>query len=191
MDELLDDPWNDLEQTLTPLLTGWCRRCSPQTNPERIRQQLLAHFKRRLHEIAPIPLRRWLLQQGQRAWLDLREELADSPRFAFLWRAEALQDLLERLSVEMDWQLHEEASQRVRERVGPVAWTAYQLTVLEGYPCAETADELGSTADTIEATALQVKDLLRSEATRLEQRLDELLGLIAAEPAGGLKESSA
>lgn len=181
MDELLADPWNDLEQTLTPLLTGWCRRWSPQADPEPVRRRLLAHLQKRLHQVAALPFRRWLVGQGRQAWLDLREELTSSPRFASLWSVDAVQDLLERLNVEMDWQLHEEAAQRVRERVGARAWMVFQLTVLEGYPCEETADELGGTAATVAATASQVKEMLAAEARNLERRLDELLRLIASE----------
>src|SRR4029077_1649560 len=80
------------------------------------------------------------------AWRDFedgrrRKQLAggDSAMYERMLSVEAREDLSHRLEQAFDLELLEAAKARVRLRVAPHTWEAFQLVALDGLPVAEVA----------------------------------------------------
>lgn len=93
-----------------------------------------------------------------------------------IWRrlvqVEAVQELTARLDGAFDLELAEEAMSRVRARVAPNRWLAWQLTAREGHSGAEVAAELSMKVASVYTARNQIQEMIREEVERLEQKND-------------------
>src|SRR5262249_26821204 len=106
-----------------------------------------------------------LLAQQQRAIAGS----GDTAVFEQLHTVEAREDLERRLEEAFDLELLQLATARVRERVEPRTWQAFQLTALDGLSGAEAAGRLGMAVGTVFKAKSTVKKLLQEEIDQLEK----------------------
>jgi RNA polymerase sigma-70 factor (ECF subfamily) len=108
------------------------------------------------------------------AWrdsLDARRPDAASGETEVLGRLNQLQardDLMRRLEEQFDLELLEEARRRVRGRVLPRTWDAYELTAVECLSGAEAATRLGMSVAAVFTAKASVLRMLRDETHDLE-----------------------
>ena len=103
--------------------------------------------------------------------LDARRPDAATGETAMLELLHGLQardDLMRRLEEQFDHELLEEASRRVRGRVQPRTWHAYELTAVECVSGAEAAARLGMNVAAVFTAKASVLRMLREETRNLE-----------------------
>ena len=81
---------------------------------------------------------------------------------------EAGDDLASRLEAEYDAELMELGILRVRMRVKPRTWQAFQLTAMEGRSGADVAAELGMQVAHVYVAKSEVLKALRDEVMKLD-----------------------
>ena len=81
---------------------------------------------------------------------------------------ESREDLARRLEEEFDRELLDEAVRRVRRRVAPRTWEAYQLTAVEGLAGLQVAERLGMKLTAVFMAKSNVLKLLRDEVNALD-----------------------
>jgi RNA polymerase sigma-70 factor (ECF subfamily) len=86
-----------------------------------------------------------------------------------LQAVQARDDLCARLEAEFDLELLAEATARVRQRVEPRTWEAFQLTAHELLPGAVVAQRLGMNPSAVFRAKSMVQKMLRNEIQKLEQ----------------------
>src|SRR5262249_16137016 len=91
-----------------------------------------------------------------------------SQALELLHTVEAREDLVRRLEDEFDRGLLEEAMARVRMRVTPRTWEAFERTALQGQSGAEAAKELGMKVATVFVARSKVQKMLQEETQKLE-----------------------
>ena len=80
----------------------------------------------------------------------------------------ARDDLVARLEEQFDREVLEEASARIRLRVEPSSWEAFQLTAVEGMTAAEAAARLGKEVAAVFKARRRVQKMLEEEVRKLE-----------------------
>ena len=85
---------------------------------------------------------------------------------------EVREDLVKRIEVEFDLELLEEARSRVRKRVDPRTWEAYDLTAVQGLSGIDVADRLGMSVANVFKARSNVLLKLREEVKGLQDRRD-------------------
>ena len=80
----------------------------------------------------------------------------------------ARDDLVARLEEQFDREVLEEASVRIRLRVEPSSWEAFQLTAIEGLTAAEAAARLGKQVAAVAKARRRVQKMLEEEVRKLE-----------------------
>jgi len=156
---------------------AWCRRWNLQeSDAEDVTQIVLLKFavKMRAFEYDPSKsFRAWLKTVTRNAWNDFcssRKEKAGggSQVVELLQTVEAREDLVQRMDNEFDRELLEEASDRVRRRVAPRTWQAFELTALQGKSGADVAAALGMNVATVFVARSKVQKMLHEELQRLD-----------------------
>ena len=182
--------WREFVDQYAPVIYRWCaRRGLQDTDAQDVTQNVLLKLAARLPTFAYDPsrsFRAWLRTLTHHAWADFLSERdvsasGGSGAWAALNTAEARDDLLQRIEDEFDLELLEQAAARVRERVEPATWEAFQLTALEGVPAAEVARRLGKQVATVYVLRSNVQKLLRAAIAELEGSGN----MSPADPAGG------
>jgi RNA polymerase sigma-70 factor (ECF subfamily) len=82
---------------------------------------------------------------------------------------EARNDLSKRLSEVYDEEVLREAAARVRLRIEPRTWDAFQLLAIEGRSGVEAAKRLGMKVATVFVARSKVQRMLCQEVARLER----------------------
>jgi len=118
-------------------------------------------------------LRAWLKTVARHAWSDYwsgRKEVAagGSQAVELLRTVEAREDLVRRLEEEFDRELLDEAMARVRMRVRPQTWEAFERTALQGQSGAEAGQALGMKVATVFVARSKVQKMLQEEMQKLE-----------------------
>ena len=85
-----------------------------------------------------------------------------------LQTVEAREDLVRRLDEEFDRDLFDEAAARVRARVTPRTWEAFERTAVKGESGAEAAQALGMKVATVFVATSKVQKMLREELEALD-----------------------
>lgn len=80
----------------------------------------------------------------------------------------ARDDLVVRLEEQFDREVLEEATVRIRLRVEPSSWEAFQLTAVEGLTGAEAAARLGKEVAAVFKARCRVQKMLAEEVRKLE-----------------------
>jgi RNA polymerase sigma-70 factor (ECF subfamily) len=159
---------------------AWCRHWDLQpSDAEDVTQNVLLKLaeKMRTFEYDPArSFRAWLKTVTRHAWIDYssaRQAVAGGSQvLERLQTIAAREDLVERLNEEFDRELYEEAMSRVRMRVTPRTWDAFQRTALQGESGAEVGRALGMKVATVFVARSKVQKMLHEELRRLDA-LDE------------------
>jgi RNA polymerase sigma factor (sigma-70 family) len=156
-----DQPaWTEFVQRYEPILFAWCRGWKlRQEDAEEVTQAVLVKLVEKMRTFtydSTSSFRAYLKTLARYAWCDLLQERrrpgagsGDSKVSELLLTVAARDDLEERLKAEFDQALLEKVTQRVRERVQPHTWDAFQLTAVERLSGAEAAERLGLTTATV------------------------------------------
>jgi RNA polymerase sigma-70 factor (ECF subfamily) len=171
--------WEEFVKRYGPSVLGWCRRWGAQeADALDITQVVLAKLAVRMRAFvydSSGSFRSWLHAVARNAWrdsLDVRRPDpagGESEALDALNRLEARDDLVRRLEEQYDVELLEEASRRVRDRVRPRTWDAYELTAVGGLSGAEAAARLGMSVAAVFQAKASVLKMLREETRELEE----------------------
>jgi RNA polymerase sigma-70 factor (ECF subfamily) len=120
--------------------------------------------------------RAWLKLLTRHAWSDFLAERrkpgtgsGDSRMVERLESVEARTDLERRLEEAFDLELVETAKARVRDRVAPQTWRAFQLTAIEGLSGADAAGRLGMQVAAVFMAKSNVKKMIQEEIALLDR----------------------
>jgi RNA polymerase sigma factor (sigma-70 family) len=182
--------WDEFVERYAPLVVNWCRRWGAQeADALDVTQVVLSKLAVQMRRFTYDPsrsFRTWLRTVALNAWrdsLDARRPDAASGRsetIELLKGLEARDDLVRRLEQQYDLELLAEASRRVRGRVQPRTWDAYELTAVEAVTGAEAAARLGMSVGSVFMAKANVLRMLREEI----QDLDDT----GPRPAGGVQD---
>ncbi len=156
---------------------GWCRQWNLQeADAEDLAQTVLLKLAEKMRTFEydrSKSFRAWLKTVTRHAWLD-----SCSPRkgaaaggsqvLELLQTVEAREDLVQRLDEEFDRELLDEASSRVRVRVTPRTWEAFERTALRGESGAEAGKALGMKVAAVFVARSKVQKMLREELQKLD-----------------------
>ena len=170
--------WEEFVKRYGPSVLNWCRRWGAQeADALDVSQVVLSKLAVHMRHFAYDPsrsFRSWLRAVALNAWrdsLDARRPDAASGETEILERLHGLQardDLMRRLEEQFDLELLEEARRRVRGRVLPRTWDAYELTAVECLSGAEAATRLGMSVAAVFTAKASVLRMLRDETHDLE-----------------------
>jgi RNA polymerase sigma-70 factor (ECF subfamily) len=155
---------------------GWCRQWNLQeADAEDVTQAVLLKLaeKMRAFEYDPAKsFRAWLKTVTRHAWLDScsgrpAAAAGGSQAVQLLQTVEAREDLVRRLDAEFDRELLDEASARVRVRVAPRTWEAFERTAVRGESGAEAGKALGMKVATVFVARSKVQKMLQEELQKL------------------------
>jgi RNA polymerase sigma-70 factor (ECF subfamily) len=157
---------------------AWCRCWNLQeSDAEDVTQNVLLKLAEKMRTFEYDPsrsFRAWLKTVTRHAWIDYASARSaavaagGSQAFELLQKAEAREDLVKRLDAEFDQELLEEAMARVRMRVVPRTWEAFERTALRGESGAEAAHALGMKVATVFVAKSKVQKMLQEELHKLE-----------------------
>lgn len=172
--------WERFVYLYGPQILAWCRKYGLQDADARdVTQEVLLQVSRQVQRLQYDPARKfrgWLRAVVHGAWCQWVERnlgrergAADTAMLTVLEQAPARDDLLARMDAEYDRELLELAMQRIRRRVEPQTWQAFELLALQRLSGTEAADRLGMPVGSLFAARSKVQRLLREEIARLEQ----------------------
>ena len=172
--------WAEFVGIYGPVVYGWCRRWNLQeADAQDVTQNVLLRLARKLPEFVYDPsqsFRAWLKTITHHAWKDYLDSHANHERGSgdstigqLLDSVQARDDLFTRLESAFDQELLALAVARVKERVTPQTWEAYQLTAIEGLHGAEAAARIPMQVGQVYVAKQRVQNLLQEEIRFLEQ----------------------
>jgi RNA polymerase sigma-70 factor (ECF subfamily) len=170
--------WDEFVGRYGPKIRSWCRHWGLQeADAEDVTQTVLVGLATKLRGFVYDPtrsFRAWLKTLTRHAWSDFAADqrravaaAGGSGMFEALHTVEARDDLERRLEEAFDLELLELASNRVRERVEPQTWEAFQLTALDGLSGAEAASRLGMSVASVYKAKSNVQKMLQAEIAQL------------------------
>jgi RNA polymerase sigma-70 factor (ECF subfamily) len=184
LSRLRNDPsdrsaWDEFVSRYGPKIHSWCLRWGLQNaDADDVTQTVLVQLAAKLRGFVYDPsrsFRGWLKTLTRHAWSDF---VADRQRavagaggsgmFEVLHSVAARDDLEKRMEESFDLELLELAAHRVRERVEPHTWEAFQLTALEGLSGAEAAARLGMPVASVFKAKSNLQKMLQEEIAQLE-----------------------
>lgn len=171
--------WGEFTERYGRKIYGWCRQWNLQeADAEDVTQTVLVKLAEKMQTFIYDPsrsFRAWLKTVTRNAWNDFWDsrghDLAagGSQAVQLFHTVEAREDLVQRLELEFDREVLEEAVNRVRQRVTPRTWQAYEMTALEGRSGAEAAQALDMKVATVFVAKSKVIKLLKEERRKLEE----------------------
>lgn len=173
------DAWDTFVERYGRKIYAWCRRWRLQeADAQDVTQNVLlelAHQLADFHYRASGSFRGWLRVVAYRAWCDFltarrRQAVGtgDDMVLTLISSTAAGDDLFAHLEEECDREILEEAMARVRLRVQPHTWQAFQLTALEGLAGAAVAQRLNMQVGTVYVARGKVQKMLQEEVRRLQ-----------------------
>jgi RNA polymerase sigma-70 factor (ECF subfamily) len=171
--------WGEFVDHYGRRIYGWCRRWNLQeADAQDVTQIVLLKLAEKLKDFEYDPARSfrgWLRTLTHHAWHDFVESRrrpgqgsGDTEVMQQLLTTQGRDDLVQRLEEEFDRELLEEASQRVRLRVAPQTWQAFQLAAVEGLSGAEVSERIGMQVAQVYVAKRRVQKLLREEIQKLD-----------------------
>jgi RNA polymerase sigma factor (sigma-70 family) len=177
-----DDPqaWRRFVDRYQPRIRRWCLAWGMQdSDADDLAQDVLIRLFAALRKFRYDPdrsFRAWLKTVTQHAWSDFLaarrrdpghkagsiSQVADS--------AEARSDLERHLEEAFDRELLELATHRVKARVKPATWDAFQLTAIEGLSGVQAAEKLGMAVAHVFVAKHRVQKMLQEEVRLLKER---------------------
>jgi RNA polymerase sigma-70 factor (ECF subfamily) len=171
--------WSEFVDRYAPKIHAWCRKwTSNPADVEDVTQTVLLRLLQYLRSFRYNPdesFRGWLHTVTHNAWKSFCDSRSraipgsgDSAVQDQLESLQAREDLVQKLEEAFDLELLEEASARVRLRVKPERWQAYQLLDVELLSGAEVAARLGMQVGAVYNACCVVRGMLKEEIQRLE-----------------------
>jgi RNA polymerase sigma factor (sigma-70 family) len=174
--------WGEFVERYGPKIYEWCRHWRLQEADGRdVTQTVLLKLAEKMRTFAYDPSRRfrgWLKTITRHALHDFVESRNQAGARAgsggtqvleALHSLEAREDLVKRLDEEFDRELLDEAMSRVRLRVEPRTWDAFQLLSLEGWSGAQAAEKLQMKVATVFVAKSKVLRMLQAEMQTLDK----------------------
>jgi RNA polymerase sigma factor (sigma-70 family) len=171
--------WAQFVERYGRKIYGWCHRWNLQgTDAEDLTQDVLLKLAEKMQTFEYDPgksFRAWLKTVARHAWSDFwsaRKAVVaagGSQAQELLQTIEAREDLVQRLEEEFDRELLHEATTRVRMRVTPRTWEAFERTALQCQSGAEVGQALGMKVATVFVARSKVQKMLQEEMQKLEQ----------------------
>src|SRR6185312_6688769 len=171
--------WDEFVKQYGQKIYGWCRKWNLQdADAQDVTQNVLLKLAKLLRDFQYDParsFRAWVKTLTHHAWSDFVESQrkgvrgsGDSQVNLLLQSVEARGELVQVLEAEFDRELLEEATVRVRLRVAPQTWKAFELTALEGLSGAEAAKRIPMQVAQVFIAKRRVLKMLEEEVAKLE-----------------------
>jgi RNA polymerase sigma-70 factor (ECF subfamily) len=169
--------WADFTERYGSKIYAWCRQWGLQeADAQDVTQNVLIKLVGKLQSFDYDPsrsFRAWLRTVARNTWNDFwdsRKAVASGGTQAaeMLSTVQARESLMTRLDEEFDRELLEEATFRVRQRVTPRTWRAFEMMAIEGQSGADTAKALGMKVATVFVAKSKVQRYLQDERKILE-----------------------
>ena len=170
--------WVQFTERYGRKIYAWCRLWNLQgADAEDLTQDVLLKLAEKMQTFVYDPaksFRAWLKTIARHAWSDswsgrkAAVAAGGSQALELLHTVEAREDLVRRLDEEFDRELLDEAMARVRMRVRPQTWEAFERTALQGQSGAEAAQALGMKVATVFVARSKVQKMLQEEVRKLE-----------------------
>jgi RNA polymerase sigma-70 factor (ECF subfamily) len=170
--------WVQFTERYGRKLYAWCRQWNLQeADAEDVAQDVLLKLMEKMQTFVYDPaksFRAWLKTIARHAWSDYWSgrkaavAAGGSQAVELLQTVEAREDLIRRLEEEFDRELFDEAVARVRLRVTPRTWEAFERTALLNQSGAEAAQALGMKVATVFVAKSKVQKMLQEELRKLE-----------------------
>ena len=170
--------WGEFTERYGRKIYGWCRRWNLQeSDAQDVTQNVLLKLAAKMQTFDYDPaqsFRGWLKTVARNAWNDYCDSrprtaaTGGSEAVQLLHTVEARENLVDRLAEEFDRELLDEASARIRQRVTPRTWRAFEMLAYEGHSGAETAKALDMKVATAFVARSKVQKFLQEEMRHLE-----------------------
>ena len=170
--------WAQFTERYGRKIYAWCRRWNlQQADAEDLTQDVLLKLAEKMQAFDYDParsFRAWLKTVARHAWSDscsgrkAAVAAGGTDALALLHTVEAREDLVRRLGEEFDRELLDEAMARVRLRVIPRTWEAFERTALQGQSGAEAGQALGMKVATVFVARSKVQKMIQEEIQKLE-----------------------
>lgn len=168
--------WSEVVERYGRRIFTWCRQGGLQeADAEDVTQMVLVRLAERMRTFCYDPaksFRGWLRTLTRHAWSDFvqaRQRVGrGSGDDAILYTVPAREDLVTRLEEQFDREVLEEATARVRLRIEPKTWEAFELLTVERLSGMETARRLNQSVAAVFKAKARVQGMLRDEIARLE-----------------------
>jgi RNA polymerase sigma factor (sigma-70 family) len=171
--------WGDFAERYGRKIYHWCRQWHLQeADAEDVTQQVLLKLAQKMQTFQydqGRSFRAWLKTVTHHAWRDFIDGArrpgagtGDTVVLELLHTVEARERLIEELDPEFAQELLDEAMARVRVRVQPHTWRAFQLLAVERRSGAETGAELGMKVATVYVARSKVQRMIQEEVRALE-----------------------
>jgi len=185
LDQLHDNPsdpraWSLFVERYQPRIHAWCLTWGLQpSDAEDVVQDVLVKLFAAMSKFQYDParsFRAWLKTVTKHVWCDfLAARRKDPGRTAgpidtIADSSDARSDLERQIEDAFDAELIELAMDRVRKRVKPATWQAFQLTVVEGLSGADAAQKLQIPVAHVFVAKNRVQKMLQEEARILRVR---------------------
>jgi RNA polymerase sigma-70 factor (ECF subfamily) len=172
------EAWAQFTQRYGRKIYAWCRQWELQeADAEDVTQIVLLKLAEKMQTFQydrEGSFRAWLKTVARHAWSDYLSgrkaavAAGGSQAVELLRTVEAREDLVRRLDEEFDRELLDEAAARVRQRVTPRTWQAFERTAVQGQSGAEAAAALGMKVATVFVARSKVQKMLQEEVRKLE-----------------------
>lgn len=158
-------------------ILAWCRQWNLQdADAEDVTQSVLLKLADKMKSFeydAARSFRAWLKTVAWHVlsdYCDSRKAVAvgGDQTVELLGNLEAREDLVQRLDEEFDRETFEEAASRVKSRVTPKTWEAFERTAVQGQSGLEAGAALGMKVATVFVARSKVQKMLQEEVQRLE-----------------------
>jgi RNA polymerase sigma-70 factor (ECF subfamily) len=170
--------WDEFVECYGRHIYRWCRQWNLQeADAEDVTQEILVKLTHKLRAFSYDPsrsFRSWLKTVTHHAWRDFEDGRRRIPvpggdsQIQELLTLEAREDLTRKLEDAYDLELLEVAKARVRLRVAPHTWEAFQLVALDGLPVAEVAARVHLQVAMVYVAKSKIQKMLQEEIGRLE-----------------------
>jgi RNA polymerase sigma-70 factor (ECF subfamily) len=170
--------WAQFTERYGRKIYAWCCRWNLQgADAEDLTQDVLLKLAEKMQTFVYDPaksFRAWLKTVARHAWSDSWSArkagvaAGGSQALELLQTVEAREDLVQRMEEEFDRELLDEAMARVRVRVMPRTWEAFERTAIQGQSGAEVGQALGMKVATVFVARSKVQKMLQEEMQKLE-----------------------
>jgi len=170
--------WGQFTERYGRKIYAWCRQWNLQeADAEDVTQNVLLKLAEKMQTFdydRDRSFRAWLKTVTRNTWNDFWSgrkaivAVGGSSAVEMLRTVEARDDLVRRLDEEFDRELLDEATARVRQRVTPRTWQAFELTAVQGKSGAEAAAALDMKVATVFVARSKVQKMLQEEIRKLE-----------------------
>lgn len=171
------EAWEDFVERYGTVLIDWARRWGAKgSDSHDLAQEVLLNLVRQMRDFRYDPsqsFRGWLKTVAYRTLIRQRLKSVrhaapgGSRNTALIDSVEAREDLQQLLQRQAERELFDLASQRVRRRVSPHTWEAFQLQAILGLSGEEVASRLDISLSSVYVARYNVQKMLREEVASL------------------------